>query len=149
MHANVLNWSNIHQAQYRYEFYILSIYMKVKLQTSRVRATPGVDCEVNKLVRMYHTGTHGGLPGVLCRSLADGRAPAISLTTLRSALRRQRAAKKPGDGLLYALPSSEGSEVLATNSDGNVPAVDVQVRHIPAACNKWESYVAPWARAIP
>lgn len=67
----------------------------------------------------------------MCRVASHGGAPAVSLTALRSALRRQRAAKQPGDGLLYALPASEASEALALDSSGDAPAVDVQVRRCP------------------
>ena len=45
-----------------------------------------------------------------CQSRRDVAvsAPHLSLAAMRGAIRRQRAAKQPGDGLLYKLPSDSG-----------------------------------------
>ena len=43
----------------------------------------------------------------LCRGLAE-IAPQLSLAAMRRAIREQRAAKQPGDGLLYKMPCISG-----------------------------------------
>lgn len=59
----------------------------------------------------------------------DKQLPAVTLAAMRSALRRQRGAKQPGDGILYVLPSSDESPALhSAGFSSDACIIDVLVR---------------------